>query len=291
MGPASHITAIGDPHQAIYGFRGADVKFFKSFSEDFKGAQQLFLSDNYRSAQELLVASAQVIEKEKTFSLPPLVAQIYREGQLIVRENLTDKAEAEYVVHEIEKLVGGISLFSQDSRRVAEENKENKSFGDIAVFVRMKSQINVLSQAFERSGIPYEIPKVQEEEFFDHPAMERSHELYEKSERVKLMTIHASKGLEFPVIFMVGCEEGILPLDFEALTASIDEERRLFYVGMTRTKEKLYLTYAKRRFLFGKTYTHVASRFIFDITEELKQYEKAFFINKKEKQEKQYDLL
>ncbi|HPN87915.1 MAG TPA: ATP-dependent helicase [Candidatus Omnitrophota bacterium] len=290
VGPENFLTAIGDPNQAIYGFRGADVKFFESFQDDFQGAQEVFLSDNYRSSKDLLSASSQVITKSQTVSVAPLVARIYLEGKLIVRENMTEKAEAEYVVHEIEKLVGGISMFSQDSGRVETDNIDNKCFGDIAVFCRMKAQMSTLANAFERSGIPYETPKIQEQEFLENPDIIRMNELYEKSERVQLMTLHAAKGLEFSVVFIVGCEEGLLPLNREELITDIEEERRLFYVGMTRAKEKLYLTYAKRRFLFGKKYHNETSRFIADIHEELKQYEKDLFKPKKIKQEAQGDL-
>ena len=82
---------------------------------------------------------------------------------------------------------------------------------------------------------------------------------------VKLMTLHQAKGLEFPYVFIVGLEEGILPhsrsLDDDR---SLEEERRLFYVGITRAKKKLYITSAKRRTLFGKRRWTVKSRFIDD---------------------------
>jgi len=93
------------------------------------------------------------------------------------------------------------------------------------------------------------------------------------TEKVSLMTLHAAKGLEFPVVFIIGCEQNIIPLNLEGLTSDIEEERRLFYVGMTRAKERLFLIRAKRRRLYGKICTHAPSVFLSDIEEELKEYE------------------
>lgn len=88
----------------------------------------------------------------------------------------------------------------------------------------------------------------------------------ENRDAVTLMTLHAAKGLEFPVVAIVGMEEGLFPhsrtlMDREEL----EEERRLCYVGLTRAKEKLYLTYANRRLLFGARTQNMISRFISDI--------------------------
>lgn len=87
---------------------------------------------------------------------------------------------------------------------------------------------------------------------------------------VSLMTLHAAKGLEFEVVFMVGMEEGIFPHSrtfFEP--EELEEERRLCYVGMTRAKQQLYLIHASSRMLYGNTQHNVASRFISDIPEEI----------------------
>jgi superfamily I DNA/RNA helicase len=89
------------------------------------------------------------------------------------------------------------------------------------------------------------------------------------------MSLHAAKGLEFPIVFIIGCEDHLLPLDLIGMKGSLEEERRLFYVGMTRAKEYLYLTHAKRRQLFGQTLMQAPSPYLADIAEELKAYEAA----------------
>ena len=85
------------------------------------------------------------------------------------------------------------------------------------------------------------------------------------------MTMHASKGLEFPVVFVAGCEDGFLPFQRSATEkADIDEERRLFYVAMTRAKDQLYLTYAQKRRIYGKIEKRILSPFVGEIEERLR---------------------
>ena len=84
------------------------------------------------------------------------------------------------------------------------------------------------------------------------------------------MTLHNAKGLEFPIVFMVGMEEGLFPHSRSmAEPMQMEEERRLCYVGMTRARKKLYLSYARTRMLFGGMSANQSSRFISDIPEEL----------------------
>ena len=87
---------------------------------------------------------------------------------------------------------------------------------------------------------------------------------------VTLMTLHAAKGLEFPTIFIVGMEEGLFPHSRSLMdTNQLEEERRLAYVGITRAKEVIYLTYASSRLYFGERISNPPSRFIMDIPENL----------------------
>lgn len=90
--------------------------------------------------------------------------------------------------------------------------------------------------------------------------------------KISLMTLHAAKGLEFPVIFIVGMEEGLFPHSKSLWdTNELEEERRLAYVGMTRPKKLLYLTFANRRLYFGQKTSNPPSRFIIDIPEDLSE--------------------
>jgi DNA helicase-2/ATP-dependent DNA helicase PcrA len=86
---------------------------------------------------------------------------------------------------------------------------------------------------------------------------------------VTLMTLHNAKGLEYPVVFVIGCEEGIFPHMRAVEAGDLDEERRLCYVGITRARRELYMTYARQRSLFGQRSYNVPSRFLDEIPAEL----------------------
>lgn len=91
-----------------------------------------------------------------------------------------------------------------------------------------------------------------------------------KKNAITLMTLHAAKGLEFPTVFMIGMEEGLFPHSRSLMDRSeLEEERRLCYVGMTRAKEKLFLTHARRRLFFGQRTMNTVSRFVLELPEHL----------------------
>lgn len=104
-------------------------------------------------------------------------------------------------------------------------------------------------------------------DFLEEVALMSSVDSSSDGNKVTLMTLHAAKGLEFPVVFMVGMEEGILPHSrvFEAGPSELEEERRLCYVGMTRAREELHLSYAYSRLQFGTRGYNPMSRFIGDM--------------------------
>ena len=109
------------------------------------------------------------------------------------------------------------------------------------------------------------IALVEQEYLPDHPVKNG-----EKKDAVTLMTMHAAKGLEFKVVFIVGVEEGLFPHSQSMMDANeLEEERRLCYVGITRAKEKLYLIFAKRRLYFGQIVANSISRFIYELPEEV----------------------
>ncbi|MDH7560187.1 MAG: UvrD-helicase domain-containing protein [bacterium] len=104
----------------------------------------------------------------------------------------------------------------------------------------------------------------------------------DRSNAVSLMTVHSAKGLEFPVVFITGLEEGLFPIarSFDS-NEDLEEERRLFYVGSTRAKEKLYLCWATTRLRQGQTYSCMPSRFLGEIDQEHVEYETAGRVGKR----------
>jgi DNA helicase-2/ATP-dependent DNA helicase PcrA len=113
--------------------------------------------------------------------------------------------------------------------------------------------------------------------FISAAALQTDTDIYKaRAEKVTLMTMHAAKGLEFSVVFISGCENGYIPFQkISATVSDINEERRLFYVAMTRAREHLLLSYAVKRTIYGKQKSRTLAPFVADIEKRLIQYEKA----------------
>ena len=122
-------------------------------------------------------------------------------------------------------------------------------------------------------------------EFFAATALHTDTDAYtHQVEKVSLMTLHAAKGLEFPVVFIAGCEQDFIPFKRnESEPADLAEERRLFYVGMTRAMERLYLTRARKRRIYGQAELRLLSPFVIDIENQLKRDETPLPKKKKSK--------
>ena len=109
------------------------------------------------------------------------------------------------------------------------------------------------------------------EDFLVALSLQSDTDVYDsKSEKVSLMTIHAAKGLEFPVVFIVGCEDGYIPYHHKG--SDLEEERRLFYVAMTRAMDRLYCTYTRNRRIHGQQVKRRVSPFIKEIEENLRDH-------------------
>ena len=109
------------------------------------------------------------------------------------------------------------------------------------------------------------------EKFLEEVSLLSNHDEVETNKNlVNLMTLHCAKGLEFPIVFIVGCEEGIFPHSkSSSAPEQMEEERRLCYVGITRAKQRVYLTFTQRRQLYGQTMVNPPSRFLSDIPKKL----------------------
>ena len=227
------LCAIGDPDQAIYGFRGSRPGHFLRFEETFPGTRSVRLDKSYRLTRQVAGVGAAVLGHGE-------VLTTLREGaQVEVVSCASVKSEAEQILVRIERIVGGTSLFAVDSDRAGNSETDGVGFGDIAVLVRTKTQRSEVLEALGRSGVPCR--SVGEDEPHDP-----------RSEKVAIMTLHASKGREFEVVFIAGVEPGLVPLQLEGLSSDLQEERRLLYVGITRARQLAVLSYAAKRTLFGK---------------------------------------
>ena len=119
------------------------------------------------------------------------------------------------------------------------------------------------------------------EKFLEEIALlQETDKMKSSANRITLMTIHSSKGLEFPVVFIAGMEEGLFPHSRATLAPlELEEERRLCYVAITRAKDQLILTHAKYRNIFGRTEMNLPSRFIYEIPQDVLQIQPLFESN------------
>jgi DNA helicase-2/ATP-dependent DNA helicase PcrA len=147
--------------------------------------------------------------------------------------------------------------------------KEEGTDEAISRLENVEELINVMME-FEQAGVEGSI-----ESFLDKVSLVTDVDLYQdKGNRVSLMTLHCAKGLEFPVVFIVGMEEGLLPHYRRGEEIEdLEEERRLCYVGITRAKEKVFLSRAERRSTFGVGRANLPSRFLDELPHELLQIE------------------
>lgn len=338
-----NICAVGDLDQAIYAFRGADIRPFMDFKKDFKHAKYVFLKENYRSSNIIIDASQAVIKNNSTRIEHPLYGRnSYKTEKLKIIHVENEFEEAKTIVGEIEKRIGAISHL----RLAQSDFRDNLwghaySFSDFGVFFRTNKQAKIIEDALIESGIPYQIindafyeeigdvikrlEKCMEnidtektlidildtsfsndekqrlsglkrnlfmaygkypieialKKILDELYVFRSEDTFNKDmDAVSLMTLHMSKGLEFKVVFIAGFEEGLIPYGAKEDEIDIEEERRLFYVGMTRAKEELFLLYSNKRHINGRLNWCKRSRFFYEIPEALME---SIYVSQKER--------
>ena len=155
-GPRPNLCAVGDADQAIYAFRGAQVKNFLNFQQDFPDATIVKLEENYRSTRTIIAASQQVIEKNRERIDKKLVAVKPAGARIELCELLDERQEARFIASEIGRLVGGTRFESLGHDQRDEELPE-LSFKDIAVLYRLHAQARLIKEALEQAGIPLQV--------------------------------------------------------------------------------------------------------------------------------------
>ncbi len=343
---------IGDPDQSIYGFRGAHGGVKEFLAQELPSLTTIQLSENYRSSQQIVdYASALMVPAREVQAIQAKKAV---EAEVRMFEAPTSEAEASWIAEQIRGLLGQTSHSLQDNRQERLLGGE-LSPGDIAVLVRFKALIPVISQTLNRLGIPCSVP--EQEAFWVDPRVEiilasagrfvgisskegeeqitcpdkvlakgpqgiavymedispfdrlfwkssafkqlvdnyKEHKgwagllnwinlqteldlVRQKSEKVQIMSMHASKGLEFKAVFLPALEDGIMPYSgMSTLTGTtggapdhfdVDEERRLLYVAITRAEQLLFLSHSTTRMIYGRTVHLAPSRFLADLPDD-----------------------
>jgi len=406
-----NLCVVGDDDQAIYGWRGADMRIIMRFDEEYPDARVVKLEQNYRSTANILGAAWEVIRHNRTRREKRLWTEVPAGEKIVTHRAADEHDEAVFVADTMDhlvqhegrthrdfavlyrvnaqsrvfeqvfvsrgipyRIVGGLRFYDREEikdilaylralhnpadsvslKRII--NKPTRGIGDTTVGrleqVALERNMTLLETARHAEAIPQlsgraaqavtqfvsimdelrsmlkdstlteiteavidksgyrkaleqdktikargRLENVQElssatqeyEESADEPSTRASQTslagflenvalltsadmIEEGVEAVPLMTVHSAKGLEFPVVFMVGMEEALFPLARAAFSDNpmeLEEERRLCYVGMTRAKERLFLASAEYRTIYGTTNRTMPSRFLDDVPEEL----------------------
>jgi DNA helicase-2/ATP-dependent DNA helicase PcrA len=240
---ASHapawLTVIGDPRQAIYAFRGARRELFLEFERHFSPLRSEQLRRNYRSQAAIVQLAGQLLSAEENNLLPMRPPAV-----LPLAATLPDPpAEARWLTGQILALLGGLD--SRQSDKFARPGEKEYAPKDIAVIYRLHQQGEIIHEALEQAMIPVQRAKDKE--------LAELEDFNFQTQKVNLLTMHAAKGLEFPVVFVCGLENGLVPFDPPGGQTDQAEEARLLFVALTRAKERLFISRARRRFLFGRS--------------------------------------
>ena len=200
-----------------------------SMYDIIKNAEKYGLNRVYLNSREFIEAIEELRSKKDNMLISDLIKETLKKTGYTKALKLENTVEAETRIQNLDE------------------------FLTVAIEFEEESADNTLAEFLEGITLSSDVDNLEDEE-----------------ESVTLMTLHSAKGLEFPVVFLVGMEEGIFP-GYKSIgePKELEEERRLFYVGITRAKQYLYLTCAKRRTIFGSTSYNSISRFVKEIPSEL----------------------
>jgi 1-acyl-sn-glycerol-3-phosphate acyltransferase len=253
LGERKSLFVVGDDDQAIYGFRGADIGNINRFRDDFKESSLIRLEWNYRSVANILHFSNRIFENK-----PVHLRKVLRAGNIngsggspIFKENREPEIwVSEDPVEEMQKIITSIKLLRESY---------DLQWKNFAILVRYNRQRLYYEEALRDAHLPIAGTVVPEAS-----NVEGDGEVLENGIHVE--TVHASKGLQYAVVYYAGLSEGLTP---GSCTGSrkerkkqLDEERRLFYVGVTRAESFLVLLYCKRRYWKGRLAKLKRSRFL-----------------------------
>ena len=265
LGDNRNICVVGDSAQTIYTFAGASSKPLENFTKKYEDASVFRLNRNYRSKPEIIDYANKLLSQmpSSTASVGSLMATKDAGTKVEVLPFVNDSAEADWIAQSIVDLLQG-------------GQKET----EIVVLARINSQLELVAAALEDRGVDYWLQ-----------TGERYSIKNRLEPRITLATIHATKGLEWNNVFIMGVSDGFLPYVQADSDEEIAEELRLFYVAVTRAKEKLFITWSRSRDSGGRD--RIKSRFLskLDLESTAKANDETEFAPSKERQNYKKELM
>ena len=238
-----YLRLIVNPHD--------DVSLRRVINVPKRGIGDKYVNDLETKARSLNISMFDAIDDSKGLVFKNIILKLQKDSEIMTITELIDKILDES---------GMRKELEMDETLENELRLDNlEEFKSISATYEARTGSNNISDFLEEISLVADIEEHKQQE-----------------DAVTLMTLHSAKGLEFKVVFIVGMEDGIFPHQNSFTEpGGLEEERRLCYVGITRAKEKLYLSNAKKRMLYGKENLTVPSRFIKEIPEDLIEYTKS----------------
>ena len=231
-----YLRLIINPHD--------DISLRRVINVPKRGIGDKYISDLEQKAREKNISMFDAIDDNKGNSFKEIILKLQKDSEVLSLSELVDK-----VLNET-KIKQELELDESLENELRLDNLNE--FKSITASFENKTGSNNISDFLEEISL---VADIEEHKKTDNA--------------ITLMTLHSAKGLEFKVVFIVGMEDGIFPHQNSfAEQGGLEEERRLCYVGITRAKEKLYLSNARKRMLYGKENLTVPSRFLKEIPEE-----------------------
>lgn len=211
-----YLTVIGDDSQNIYQFRGTDNYYIINFDNIFKNTKTYKMTTNYRSTKSIVDIANKSISHNinKVDKVMKPCNEIIQKPYFVICEN--DYYQSKYIIRKIKKFLN-----------------DGYKYDDIAILSRNGYYLKMLETVLTKHEIPH-IACITDKTSDDNK------KILEK-DKIALTTIHKSKGLEWQIVFIIGFSDEFFPIHMNNNIKNIEEERRLFYVGITRSKEKLFL--------------------------------------------------
>ncbi|WEV66978.1 ATP-dependent helicase [Bifidobacterium sp. ESL0769] len=248
-----NVCVVGDPAQTIYSFAGASSYDLLNFAGEFgKLSADVNLNTDYRSTPQVVSMANRVLAAapDRDQYLRLVSARSKGEGMRVVKTAYeSDEEEAQGV-----------------AKRIAQFVAEGAKPSQCAVLTRLNAQQQVVCKALKAQGIAYRTRRdASGQDTMLEDGNESRREAMEilasrREPGVMISSIHAAKGLEFKHVFIIGCSEGLLPYGSPAPGEALEEERRLFYVAVTRAEDSLHLSFARSKD-GASTFSRTPSRF------------------------------
>lgn len=241
LGENRNICVVGDAAQTIYTFAGASSKPLENFTKKYEDALVFRLNKNYRSNPEIISYANKLLSQMPTTQagVGSLMPTKESGPKVEILPFVNDLAEADWIAQSI------VDLLQKGEKET-----------EIVVLARINFQLELIAAALEERGVDYWLQTGER------------YSLKNRLEpRITLATIHATKGLEWKTVFIMGVTDGLLPYVQADLPEEIAEELRLFYVAVTRARDRLFITWSRSRDSGSKE--RVKSRFLTKIDSEI----------------------